>query len=239
MRDNALHGGQQAYIDVKRTLVRGQRGLCAYCEARLADGLDDQALDAKKHEQRVEHYHPKSDKTGALNWALEWSNMWAVCLGGSSRPPQGAPPDPLGFLEPLPANLSCDAFKEHQVDARRLPVDPEGWILSPADVPAFPILFQFAPVGTPEPHSSNCAATTMPGNQHVSTEMLVSETIKHLNLGYVRLNEARRVARAQLEKRIEIARKRSPASGTRPPVVTRSANCSPALLPPLGRSSLP
>jgi len=29
MKDDAFHGGQQAYGDVKRTLVRGQRCLCA------------------------------------------------------------------------------------------------------------------------------------------------------------------------------------------------------------------
>ena len=151
MRNDSLHGGQQAYLDVKRSLIRGQRDLCAYCEIRLADGLDDQAIDAKRHEQRVEHFHPKSDNSDPLNWALHWLNLWAVCLGGSDRPPAGVPADPLRFQEPLPANLSCDAFKEGQIERGRLPASPEGWILSPDEVPAFPILFQYAPSGMPEP----------------------------------------------------------------------------------------
>jgi uncharacterized protein (TIGR02646 family) len=126
MRNDSLHGGQQAYLDVKRSLIRGQRGLCAYCEIRLADGLDDQAIDAKRHEQRVEHFHPRSDNSDPLNWALHWLNLWAVCLGGSDRPPAGVPADPLRFQEPLPANLSCDAFKEGQIERGRLPASPEG-----------------------------------------------------------------------------------------------------------------
>jgi uncharacterized protein (TIGR02646 family) len=180
MRNDSLHGGQQAYLDVKRSLIRGQRCLCAYCEIRLADGLDDQAIDAKRHEQRVEHFHPKSDNSGPLNWALHWPNLWAVCLGGSDRPPAGVPADPLRFQEPLPANLSCDAFKEGQIERGRLPASPEAWILSPDEVPAFPILFQYAPSGMPEPHSANCAVTAIPNNHHADTAILVSKTIEHL-----------------------------------------------------------
>ncbi len=33
MRDDAHHGGQQAYVDIKSALVRAQRGLCVYCES--------------------------------------------------------------------------------------------------------------------------------------------------------------------------------------------------------------
>ncbi|MGH9823323.1 MAG: hypothetical protein ACREDR_08740, partial [Blastocatellia bacterium] len=210
MRDDALNGGQLAYRDIKHTLVGGQRCLCAYCEIRIADGNDDQTIDARKHEQRVEHFHPKSDLTGPVNWALEWSNIWAVCHGGSQRPAEGAPADPSKFLPPLPANLSCDSFKEHQISAGRLSTSPEGWILSPADVPAFPVLLQFAPDGTPEPHVQNCADVVLPNNHYQDTATLVARTIEHLNLACVRLNESRRIAKAGLEKQIKKARDQAP-----------------------------
>jgi uncharacterized protein (TIGR02646 family) len=214
MRDDPHHGGQQAYRDVKRTLVRGQRCLCAYCEIRIAEGTSDTEIDAKSHEQRVEHFHPKEDLSRPRNWALHWPNLWAVCQGGSQQPPSGEPIDPNRFLPPLPENLSCDAFKDHQIKAGKLASNPEGWILAPDEVPAFPLLFRFAPDGRPEPHDENCANQTLPNNHHADTLTLVARTIEHLNLGCTRLNRSRCIAKAQLEKRIERVRKLS--SGASP-----------------------
>jgi uncharacterized protein (TIGR02646 family) len=222
MRDDPHHGGQQAYKDIKRTLVAGQRGLCAFCETRIADGMSDAEIAAKSREQGVEHFHPKDDVTRPPNWALHWPNLWAVCLGGSEAPPAGEPFDPRRYLPPLPDNLSCDSFKDHQIDAGRLPHDPEGWILAPHEVPAFPLLFRFAPDGRPEPHAENCASQVLPNNRYPDTITLVARTIEHLNLGCTRLNRNRSIARAQLEKRIETARKSSRgASG--PQVMLRLA----------------
>ena len=210
MRNDSFYGGQQAYTDVKRTLVRGQRCLCAYCEIEIAGGMDDAGINAKKHEQRVEHFHPKEDRSATLNWALHWSNLWAVCPGGSQRPPDGIPFDPSRYLPPLPANLSCDAFKDHQIQAGKLPASPEGWLLAPDEVPAFPLLFQFAPNGTPEPHPQNCGALALPGSHYPNTTTLVSKTIEHLNLGCPRLNRNRCIAKAQLEKQIRKAQQSAP-----------------------------
>jgi uncharacterized protein (TIGR02646 family) len=209
MRDDPHHGGQQAYRDTKHILVAGQRGLCAYCEIRIADGMTDADMAGKGREQRVEHFHPKDDMSRPPNWALHWSNLWAVCPGGSQAPPSGEPIDPHRYLPPLPANLSCDAFKDHQIKGGRLASDPEGWILAPADVPAFPLLFQFAPDGRPEPHAKNCAGQVLPNNRYADSITLVARTIEHLNLGCARLNRSRCIARAQLEKRIERARQQS------------------------------
>lgn len=206
-RSDPFHGGQQSYQDVKRALIRSQRCLCAYCEIRIADGTDDAALDARKHEQRVEHFHPKGDQSGSVNWALHWPNLWAVCHGGSSWPGVGVPLDPKRYLPPLPANLSCDAFKDRQIAEGKLPQDLEGWILAPDEVPAFPLLFQFAPNGTPEAHPGNCAAFSVPNNHHSDTATLVAKTIEHLNLGCPRLNRNHCIAKAQLEKLIAGARK--------------------------------
>ena len=213
MRNDPHHDGQTAYSDIKHTLTRYRRGLCAYCEMPIADGLDDIAIDARKHEQRVEHFHPKDDHSGATNWAFEWANLWAVCLGGSQRPPEGVPLDTTTYLPPLPENLSCDAFKEHQITTGELPPNPEGWLLAPQEVPAFPLLFQFSPDGAPEP-GAQCASVTLTTNNYADTTTLVAKTIEHLNLGCTRLNRNRCIAKAQLEKRIR--RERSLAPGASP-----------------------
>lgn len=217
MRNDPFHEGQQAYLDIKHTLVRGQRGICAYCEIKLADNLEPETIYRKRHEQRIEHFHPKDDHSGDMNWALHWPNLWAVCLGGSQPPPEGFPVDPNRYLPPLPENLSCDAFKDHQIKTGKLPANPEGWVLAPNEVPAFPLLFQYAPNGTPEPHLTNCASITLPNNCYPDTATLVAKTIEHFNLGCTRLNRNRSIAKAQLEKLIQKARERAP--GAEPQVV--------------------
>jgi uncharacterized protein (TIGR02646 family) len=208
LRDDPLNDGQQAYHDIKQTLVRTQRCLCAFCEMRLADDTNSAALEARKNEQRVEHFHPKNDRVGHVNWALHWPNLWAVCLGGSYRPPQGANDYSSRYLLPLPDNLSCDAFKDIQISSGKLPAAVEGWILAPDEVPPFPLLFSYSPNGAPEPHA-NCSAVTLSPNQYADTAMLVAKTIEHLNLGNARLSRNRTIAKAQLEKRIAEARKES------------------------------
>jgi uncharacterized protein (TIGR02646 family) len=214
MRDDAVYGGQQAYRDMKRILTRGQRCLCAYCERRIAEGTTDAELDARRDQQCVEHFHPKEDKNHPPNWALHWPNLWAVCDGGAKRPPAGEAIDATRYLPPLPENLSCDAFKGHQIRTGKLDMNPDGWILRPDEIPAFPPLFQFDPYGRPEAHLLNCAALTQPKSRHPNTATLVSETIRHLNLGCPRLNRNRFIAKKQLEKQIEQVRKR--ARGMRP-----------------------
>ena len=182
MRNDPFHGGQQAYLDIKQTLMQGQRGLCAYCEIRLVNSLTSEAIYAKRHEQRVEHFHPKEDRNGSVNWALRWSNLWVVCLGGSQAPPDGTPIDLNHYMPPLPDNLSCDAFKDHQIKIGKLPANPEGWLLAPNEVTAFPLLFQYAPDGTPEPHSTNCVLVRITSNFYSDTATIVSKTIEHLNI---------------------------------------------------------
>ena len=131
MRDDPHHGGQQAYQDVKRTLVAGQRCLCAFCEMRIADGMSDAEIAAKSREQRVEHFHPKDDRSRPPNWALHWPNLWAVCLGGSNAPPAGEPFDTRHYLPPLPENLSCDSFKDYQIQVGDFPTAPRAGFLLP------------------------------------------------------------------------------------------------------------
>jgi uncharacterized protein (TIGR02646 family) len=208
MRDDPFDGGQQAARDTKSTLVRGQRCLCAFCEVQIADDCSDAAISMRKAEQRVEHFHPKSDTARPPNWNLHWPNLWAVCLGGSKQDEELQ--EHVRF--PLPENLSCDAFKDHQIATSILPQSPEGWILAPDEVPSSPLLFQYAPDGTPEPHPENCASTPIPNHHYADTAEFVAKTIENLNLGCFRLNEARRIVRAQLDKRIASARTSSPSA---------------------------
>lgn len=201
MRNDPFHEGQQAYLDIKQSLIKGQRGLCAYCEVKITENLALETIDARRHEQRVEHFHPKEDRSGVRNWALHWPNLWIVCLGGSQAPPQGFPLDLKSYMPPLPENLSCDAFKDHQIKSGKLPAHPEGWLLAPDDVPAFPLLFRFAPDGTPEADPEKCAALSLPNHHYADTATLVAKTIEHLNLGCTRLKRSRSIAKAQLSRR--------------------------------------
>lgn len=198
MRDDAFYNGQQAARDCKTALVRGQRCLCAYCESKIADDNTAEAVEARKHHQRVEHFHPKTDPARPPNWNLHWPNLWAVCHGGSES--HGTTADAGCY--PLPENLSCDAHKDYLISLGDLPPQPEGWLLAPNQVPPFPPLFQFTSNGVPEPHQANCAATVIPNNRHGDTATLVAKTIEHLNLNCPRLNGRRCIVRAQLEKRI-------------------------------------
>jgi len=205
LRNDAFDQGQQAAREVKTTLVRGQRCLCAFCETHIAEGTSDGEIDARKRDQRVEHFHPKSDPSRPPNWNLHWPNLWGVCLGGSDKSAIQQQAD----IYPLPENLSCDAFKDHQIRAGKLSSHPEGWIMAPDEVPALTLLFQYAPNGAPEPHMQNCAATVLPNNNFDDTASLVANTILHLNLGCARLNAQRLVVKKHLEKEITLARQRA------------------------------
>lgn len=206
MKNDPHHGGIKAAKETKVSLVRGQRCLCAFCEISIATNCSDDAINENNSKQRVEHFHPKSDTNRPPNWNLYWQNLWVVCLGGSRQ----SDDDKISGLYPLPQNLSCDAFKDYQIASGNLGNEPEGWLLSPDDVPAFPPIFQYSPDGIPEPHKTNCNNVVFPRNQYASSQELVAKTIEHLNLGCYRLSERRRIAKAQLEKRIETARRASP-----------------------------
>ncbi|MCY2965790.1 MAG: TIGR02646 family protein [Planctomycetota bacterium] len=212
MRNDALNGGQLAYQEIKRQVVRDQRCLCAYCERRIANGTTDDEIDARKSEQTVEHFHPKSDCSGRINWTLHWPNLWGVCDGGSRMPPAGEPLDPDKFLPPLPENLSCDQFKDRQIEIGELKPSPEGWILAPDEVPSFPRLFKYHSNGEIAVDVDRCDAWSPSQNQHTDNRTLAAETIRHLNLNCLRLKRLRNIAWGQLEKAIKRERELSPGA---------------------------
>lgn len=175
MRDDG-----EVYKTVRATLVNSQGGLCAYCEL----GVDPN--DPLK--SRVEHFHPKGDQTGSHNWALDWSNMIAVCHGGSQRA-LGAP----YTLEPLSDNLSCDAYRDKMIQSGELQEKCEGWLLNPKSVPVSPcLLFLEKSTGKLIPDEQSCENVMQAENQHEDVKSLVQNTIDMLNLNCDRLCMSRR-----------------------------------------------
>lgn len=111
------------YQIIKTLIFNDQSGLCAFCENEVKE----------IYKQRVEHFHPKSDKTDLThNRALDWQNVIGVCIGGE---------DSDKTAHPLPENLSCDAFKNHLINQNKLSINCEGYLFNPLNLPAFPCLF--------------------------------------------------------------------------------------------------
>jgi uncharacterized protein (TIGR02646 family) len=168
------HSGND-YKNIRQLMLNDQGGLCAYCESKL-DHLPE-------HKQRIEHYHSKSDCTGATNWALDWQNIFAVCIGGS---------DTDKNIHPLPDNLSCDAHKDHLIQDNKLAKACEGCYLNPLELIATPCLFAFdKATGKIMPDLNACNNWQAPENHYTSTYDLVEKTIEILNLNCQRLLDDR------------------------------------------------
>jgi uncharacterized protein (TIGR02646 family) len=88
---------------IKKSLVREQGHLCAYCMSRLPDnGLDDPG----NTDVTIEHWNPQKPAGGKVaHDALDYRNMLAVCNG--NRGGHGG-------------NMTCDASKGN----KRLTVNP-------------------------------------------------------------------------------------------------------------------
>lgn len=212
MRDDAIDGGMAAHRAVKRTTLAQQRCLCAFSEMKDHNVVPDLATDHNIANVRIEHFHPKSDKSIGTNWNLVWTNLWAVCFGGDYWPPM-ALPDPKHRVEPRHENLSCDAFKNGQVTRGRLSVQPEGWMLSPDLIPAFPRLFQYTTDGRIEPDSNTCKQVQIQGNQFTTTLELVENTITHLNLNCTRLSRLRNDVLDEIDAFVAERREAEPDNG--------------------------
>jgi uncharacterized protein (TIGR02646 family) len=180
------------YKAIKELIFNEQGGLCAFCENEINDA----------HKRRVEHFHPKSDITNSNhNWALDWTNVIGVCLGGS---------DVDTSLHPLPANLSCDAYKDHLIVKNKLPIACEGYLLNPLQLSAFPCLFDL------NKRTGELKAKDGIDNEQINIENnhyntvteLVEKTIEHLNLNCDRLNRQRLAVLKQYNQEIAKARKR-------------------------------
>lgn len=172
--------GRTVYDELCTRLQTDQGGLCAYCE--LAATKD-------AHSLQVEHVVAKSYRDPVCNWALHWPNILAVCTGGSRWAAQKD-----RYLEPLPENLSCDQYKNHQVNTGVLSEDSRGIVVNPLDLPAFPPLVAVLHDGRLIPHPDACAQVQISPNAYSTTQELIARSIEHLNLNCVRLCLARLAA---------------------------------------------
>jgi len=175
MRDDNAQGGYRAAHSCRDQAMSDQGEICAYCEQKMS-------LEGYSRPQ-VEHFHQKSDRGGSHNWSLDWRNMLAVCDGGSRSSKEDR------IEHPLPQNLSCDAHKNH---VKGLPVDCEGYLLNPLDIPPFPNLFVFDKATCCiKPNETACSLVELPENTYETTAELVARTIEILNLNCNRLFKKR------------------------------------------------
>lgn len=170
------HNQAACYGLVRDTLAHDQAALCAYCE-----------IDPQADNLQIAHFHPKSDRTGGANWALEWANLWLACKGGSQR----WMTDRENYSPPLPENRSCDEAKGNKV--------LDGLVLAPCDVPSFPRIFRyeqqpdFVAIATDE---QGCRAAGV-------DEAKVERTIQEFNLNCPRLGEARLALLREVENQVK------------------------------------
>lgn len=164
------------YKNIRRRIFNNQGGLCAYCECKVSK--------QPEYTWRVEHYHSKSDQNDTKNWALDWNNIFGVCLGGS---------DTDQSAHPLPENLSCDSHKDRLIQNNDIPKACEGYFINPLELTATPCLLVFdKSTGEIQPDQNACANWQASINQYPSTYELVKNTIEILNLNCQRLLDERR-----------------------------------------------
>lgn len=191
--DNDFRNDQNGitYKTIKNLIFLDQGYLCAYCETQISNNTPNK--------QRVEHFHPKSDKSNtAMNWSLDWNNVIGVCLGGE---------DADKSKHVLPANLSCDAYKNYLIIKNKLPTSCEGYLINPLQMAAFPCLFTLNKrTGELKPNIQNCTQVIFEDNQYPTTVELIEKTIEYLNLNCDRLNQERRDVLYQYEQQVKKAR---------------------------------
>jgi uncharacterized protein (TIGR02646 family) len=174
----------QCYQTVRATTRADQGGLCAYCERLLGE-----------NDRQIAHFHPKSDATGTVNWALHWPNLWCACTGGDQA---ALANHPDAYLPPPVENRSCDVAKEDRV--------VDGSVLSPAEVPAYPRLFKYKQwvdglhIGA---DNTNCAVA------NISPD-LAKATIDTFNLNCRRLAQATLAVHRAIEGQIKRLREHAP-----------------------------
>lgn len=165
---NELRDAKQGalYQRLRDDLENHQKGLCAFCE-----------IDLIPSDREIEHWHPKADRTGTTNWAIEFSNFHAACVGGSSdRHPTVVRHTGDRYLEPIKDNQSCGARKGELV--------PEGRLLRPAEIPPSVSIFMVDSSGRIQVEACRCASAGV-------DVTLAHNTITDLGLGCPRLRRAR------------------------------------------------
>ncbi|MEZ8862880.1 retron system putative HNH endonuclease [Vibrio sp. 10N.247.311.51] len=165
--------------EIQNYLRRDQGGICAYCEIDLLKrDVEDEESDFQ-----VEHFHPKSDKSTAHNWALDWDNMLACCLGGKSKKVVDAD---NRHTNP---NLRCGALKDNN--------DWDDVILNPLHLQHSTLIYNFH--RTTGEISVNEESCRLAGVEIEKAQA----TIDNLNLKSERLNRLRKERLAHANKRLQ------------------------------------
>ena len=165
--------------EIQDYLRRDQGGICAYCE------IDLLKRDAQGEESdfQVEHFHPKSDKSTAHNWALDWNNMLACCLGGKSKNVVDAD---NRHTNP---HLRCGAQKDNH--------DWDDIILNPLLLQQSPLIYHFQrTTGEITVNEENCHLAGIEADK-------AQATIDNLNLKSERLNRLRKERLEHANKRLQ------------------------------------
>ncbi|HEW98157.1 MAG: TIGR02646 family protein [Candidatus Parabeggiatoa sp. nov. 3] len=185
--------GGDDYHAIRQQIFDDQAGLCAYCETKV-DNLPI-------NKQRIEHFHSKSDDSNSSqNWGLDWNNIIGVCIGGE---------DADKSKHPRPANLSCDAHKNHLISKEHLSAQCEGYLLNPLNISATPCLFNLDKrTGELLPNDTVCQQVAGIENNFSSVRKLVEETIKALNINCDRLKDQRLAVRNEYNRQVKAARKK-------------------------------
>lgn len=189
------------YREIRESLRASQRGLCAYCEIRIAP-----LARKPTNNEQIAHFHPKSDWSGGRNWAFEWDNLWLACKGGTRSTDREHESGSDWRRFGLPENRSCDEATENRI--------LDGLILSPGEIPAAVRLFRYRQIRDGlliEPDTEACEEAGIPIAR-------VERTIDELNLNCRRLTEARLPRHRELEK----AKRRVRESGRDPCALLRS-----------------
>ena len=180
------------YAEIRAQIFQDQGHLCAFCETGLPV--------SSPHNQRIEHFHPKSDTSDPdHNWALDWDNMIGVCKGGSNQ-----------NSYPTPENLSCDAYKDHLIEKGKLSKACEGYVLNPLRIINTPCLFHLNKrTGDLLVDEDACTQLADFDNRYQSLSELVQKTIEILNLNCQRLRDDRLTLLHEYERLKKRARRQN------------------------------
>lgn len=137
------HTSGASYEELRESLTRNQRGLCAYCE----DGIDG-------WRRQVEHVIPRSDAESGQARALDIANM-VVCCPGGTLPVIDSEESALKRGEP-----SCGQAKANQIDER---------FVDPRVLPALPSLLRVIDNGFIEADETACQMAGFPPDRVTRT----------------------------------------------------------------------
>lgn len=195
---NCFYNNSASYKAIKQLMLQDQGGLCGYCERKI--------INLPENKQRIEHFHAKSDQSAPnKNWALDWNNVLAVCIGGDDADKQ---------VHPLPSNLSCDSHKNHLINKGKLVSACEGHLLNPLHIPTTACLFGLdKATGALNVNIANCQQLAGVGHSYGSLETLVETTIEILNLNCQRLKDDRLEVLKSYNQEVAKARKANDKRG--------------------------